>query len=132
MAGIPQSLILLTYKGKILLMHKTNGALDKIAHPWCLIGGFPKNKESFENAINRAVKSETGLKIENVECISEFRYYAELTDDNINKIQREEFQLLDFFSLKDLQKLLLSDSTREFIAKCSYLIDKPLPQPVWN
>lgn len=121
MAVFPQSLILLTYKGKILLMHKTKGVLDTDAHPWCLIGGQRRDKESFEDAMIRSVEKETGIKIENIERISEFKYHATLTDDNINKMQRGEFQLLDFFALKDLQRLLLSDSTREFVVKYGHL-----------
>ena len=58
MADISSSLILLTYKGKILLMHKKSGAMDEEAHPWCFIGGIRKNKESYEAAMSRKVKEE--------------------------------------------------------------------------
>jgi len=104
-------------------MHKTNGVLDPVVHPWSLIGGERREKESFEEAMSRTVEKETGIKIENIERISDFKYHAALTDDNINKIQRGEFQLLDFFAPKDLQKLLLSDSTQEFVSNYSYLTD---------
>lgn len=124
MAGISSSLILLTYKGKILLMHKKSGVMDEEKHPWCLIGGIRENKESSEAAISRRVEKETGIKIENVELISEFRYHAALTDDNINNMQRAENQLLDFFTIKDLQKLFLVDSTREFVLNHADLIKK--------
>src|SRR3989344_932458 len=122
MADSSSCLILLTYKGKILLMHKTKGVLDTVAHPWSLIGGIRRDKESFEDAIIRSVEKETGIKIQNVERISKFKYHAALTDDKINKMQREEFQLLDFFALKDLQKLLLSPSTQEFVFKYEHLL----------
>lgn len=123
MADTSLGLILLTYKGKILLMQKTNGALDTDVHPWSFIGGMPKDRESFEDAMSRSVEKETGIKIENVERIAQFKYHAALTDDNINKMQRGEFQLLDFFALKDLGKLSLSDSTREFVLKYGNLTD---------
>ncbi|KKR14915.1 MAG: hypothetical protein UT44_C0047G0008 [Candidatus Levybacteria bacterium GW2011_GWA1_39_32] len=100
MADISSSLILLTYKGKILLMHKKSGAMDEEAHPWCFIGGIRKNKESYEAAMSRKVEEETG------------------------NIQRGEFQLLDFFTLKDLQKLSLAASTREFVLNHAHLIEK--------
>src|SRR3990167_5083912 len=116
MADISSSLILLTYKGKILLMHKKSGAMDEEAHPWCFIGGIRKNKESYEAAMS--------IKIENVEFVSKSRYFAALTDDNINNIQRGEFQLLDFFTLKDLQKLSLAASTKEFVLNHAHLIEK--------
>ena len=94
------SLILLTYKGKVLLMHKQKSVIDEENHPWCLIGGVRENKESFENAMARRVEKETGIKIENVEFVSENCYHARLTDDNVNKIKRAENQLLDFLHLK--------------------------------
>ncbi len=105
-------------------MHKTNGVLDPESHPWCLIGGAPQTKESFERALARNVQKEAGIKIENIEFISEFRYHSVLTDDNVNKMQRKEFQLLDFFTLKELQKLSLTESTREFISNSESLINK--------
>lgn len=125
MAEAYPSLILLTYKGKILLMHKKTSVMDDKSHPWSLIEGVRQKKESLEDALSRTVEKETGIKIENIEYVSEFRYHAALTDDNINNIKRAENQLLDFFTLKDLQKLLLSSSTREFVTNYSYLIQAP-------
>jgi ADP-ribose pyrophosphatase YjhB (NUDIX family) len=122
MDGISPSLILLTYKGKVLLMHKQKNAIDQESHPWCFIGGFRQDKESFEQALSRRVEKETGIKIENVEFVSEFCYHANLTDDNVNKMQRAENQLLDFFTLKELNKLFLANSTESFISKHSSLI----------
>lgn len=116
------SLILLTYKGKVLLMHRQKNALDGDKYPWSFIGGIKDKKESFENAMTRTVEKETGIKIGNVEFISEFCYHATLTDDNVNKIQREENQSLDFFTPKELNKLSLSKKTQEFISKHSDVI----------
>ena len=48
-------LILLTYKGKALLMHKQKNAIDEEEHPWCFIGGVKKAKESFEDVLQRRV-----------------------------------------------------------------------------
>jgi NADH pyrophosphatase NudC (nudix superfamily) len=116
------SLILLTYKGKVLLMHKQKNVLDEEDHPWCLIGGVRQKRESIEEALQRRVQKETGIKIENVEYVSEFCYHANLTDDNVNKMQRQEFQLLDFFTPRELNKLFLANSTQNFIAKHASLI----------
>lgn len=120
--GILRSLILLTYKGKALLMYKSNSPIDNEKHPWCLIGGIKEEKESFEDALSRRVEKETGIKVEKVEFISECCYHARLTDDNVNKIEREENQLLDFFTLKELKKLFLSQATKQFISKHGSLI----------
>jgi len=116
------SLILLTYKGKVLLMHKQKSVIDEEKHPWSFIGGIRENRESIENAMTRRVEKETGIKIENIEFVSELCYHARLTDDNVNKIQRAENQLLDFFTLKELKKLFLSSQTAQFISKHSTLI----------
>jgi NADH pyrophosphatase NudC (nudix superfamily) len=123
MDGISPSLILLTYKGKVLLMHKQKSVIDEEKHPWCLIGGIREKKESFEQALSRRVEKEMGIKIENVEFVSEFCYHANLTDDNVNKIQRKEFQMLDFFTPRELNKLFLANSTQQFISKHGNLIN---------
>ncbi len=123
MDGISPSLILLTYKGKVLLMHKQKSVVDEEKHPWCLIGGIREKKESFEQALSRRVEKEMGIKIENVEFVSEFCYHANLTDDNVNKIQRKEFQMLDFFTPRELNKLFLANSTQQFISKHGNLIN---------
>jgi ADP-ribose pyrophosphatase YjhB (NUDIX family) len=119
---ISSSLILLTYKGKALLMQKSNSAIDKEKHPWYFIGGIKEKRESFENAMTRRVKKETGIKIEKVEFVSESCYHAKLTDDNVNKIERAENQLLDFFNLRESKKLFLSSTTAQFISKHGTLI----------
>ncbi len=116
------SLILLTYKGKALLMHKQKSVIDEEKHPWSFISGIKEDKESFENAMTRRVEKETGIKIENVEFVSELCYHARLTDDNVNRIQRAENQLLDFFTFKEIKKLFLSNLTAQFMLKHGSLI----------
>jgi len=118
----PKSLVLLTYKNKVLLMYKSNNSIDEEKHPWCLIGGIKEKEESFENAMSRWVEKEMGIKIENVEYVSDYCYHARLTDDNVNKIQRAENQLLDFFTLKEVKNLFLSNTTAQFISKYGALI----------
>ncbi len=114
--------ILLTYKGKALLMYKKSSPMDEEKHAWCFIGGIKENRESFENAMARKVEKEMGIKIEKVEFVSESCYHARLTDDNVNKIKRAEGQLLDFFTLKELRKLFLSNATQQFISKHGALL----------
>ena len=114
--------ILLTYKGKVLLMHKKNSVIDEEKHPWCFIGAVKEKSESFEKAMTRRVQKEMGIKIENIEFVSEFCYRAQLTDDNVNKIQRAENQLLDFFTPNEVKKLFLSRTTEQFITKHGSLI----------
>jgi NADH pyrophosphatase NudC (nudix superfamily) len=96
-------------------MHKQKSVIDEEKHPWCLISGVKGKKETYEKALSRRVENEAGIKIENVQFLSEFCYHAELTDDNVNNIQRKEHQLLDFFSPKEVAKLFLSGETARFI-----------------
>jgi ADP-ribose pyrophosphatase YjhB (NUDIX family) len=103
-------------------MHKEKSVIDEEKHPWCLIGGIRQKKESFEETLSRRVEDETGIKIANVKLVSEFCYHANLTDDNVNKMQRKEHQLLDFFTPRELNKLFLANSTQDFIAKHGNLI----------
>jgi len=103
-------------------MHKSDSSIDKEKHPWCLIGGIKEKEESFEKALERRVHEEMGVKVDNVEYVSESCYHVRLTDDNVNKIQRAENQLLDFFTLGEVKKLFLSNTTAQFISKHSALI----------
>lgn len=118
-----QNLILLTYKGKALLMHKQKGVLDPEEHPWSFIDAINEKGETLEKAMKRRVQKEMGIKIENIEFLSNCYFHANLTDDNVNNIKRSEHQLLDFYSLKEIKKLFLSDSTSQFIFKYGSLIE---------
>jgi len=120
--NISPGLILLTYKGKVLLMHKQKSVIDAEKHPWSFVSGIKDKNESFEKAMTRRVHKEMGIKIENVEYLSEFCYHARLTDFNVNNIKRSENQLLDFFSIKETKKLYLSNDTADFIANHASLI----------
>jgi hypothetical protein len=122
MNSVSLGLILLTYKGKVLLMHKQNSVIDQEKHPWSLITVIKDKKKTFEKTLIDRVYKEMGIKIENVEFVSENYYHVRLTDNNVNSIKREENQLLDFFTLKELKKLYLTGETAKFIASHESLI----------
>lgn len=122
MDGIAPGLILLTYKGKVLLMHKQDSVIDEEKHPWSFISGIKDKTESFEKVLTRRVHKEMGIKIENIEYVSEHYYHARLTDDNVNKMKRSENQLLDFFDVKQAKKLFLSSETARFLLNHASLI----------
>ncbi len=120
-----ESLILLTYKEKILLMikgHVFNSGIQKI---WRLIGGEKGNKESFEKTITRCIKEEMNIKISEVKLLSvspsdnknTYFYHGKLTDNNVNLIERSEGQELQFFDLKELDKIQLATSTNLFFTQ---------------
>ncbi len=114
--------ILLTYKGKALMMYKFNSAVDVEMHDWKFIGGEKMARETSEDALSRIVKNEANIKIGDVKLISNNFYHARLTDENVNQIERSEGQLLDFFTPTDLQKLKLDEDTRNFTSKYANLI----------
>jgi NADH pyrophosphatase NudC (nudix superfamily) len=128
---MPSNIILLTYKGKALLMHKQKSVIDKDIYPWSFIEtNITEKKDTIEKALAKSVQKEMGIKIENIEYVSESCYHAKLTDENVNNIKRSEHQLLDFFTLEEIKKLSLSMSTKDFIVKHG-LIDVT-PRPGYN
>lgn len=116
------SLILLTYKGKALLMYESESAIDTVSHEWSFIKCSKKKGESSRDALSRKVENEAGIKIQDIDYLSENFYHARLSDDNVNNIKRREKQLLDFFTFNDLQKLKLTIQTKKFIQEYGDLI----------
>lgn len=116
--------ILLTYKGKVLLLSEEN-SLDALpCNPWKFIEKYTKGKYAKEELIREVLK-EAKIKISNVTPIfhpdatmlHEKVYYADLSDIHVNNIQRKDTSLLQFYSLKELQKLNLQDSSKHIFVK---------------
>lgn len=123
-------LILLTYRGKVLLkQHEPNPT--NINSNWFCIGGTKKTNESYEEAISRKVEGETSIKLKTIEFLSslsyndrkKYFYHAKLSDENVNNIKREEGQMLQFFTPKELRKLSLATSTQLFLEKHKSIIE---------
>lgn len=125
MTSSHSSRILLTYKGKILLTVTENNpnALQNII--WHFIGGLRQKNKSEKETITRLVEQETSIKLVSVELLSsenlddsiEHYYCAKLTDQDVNNMERAEGQLINFFTVSELEKLPLSTSTKHFISK---------------
>ncbi len=115
--NIPQSSVLLTYKGKILLITPdVNLETGVSVKPWSLIGGQTINKETSKQVIQRKIKSATKLDFENIELLPSKNknrnfFYIELTDNQVNSIERRDNEKLEFFTLKELDKLNLNETT---------------------
>jgi hypothetical protein len=103
-------------------MNKSDGVMDTKQHEWTLIEGAAAKKGLVETEIVRLIEREMGIKISKVDKVEESYYHAQLTDDNVNEIDRSEGKLLDFFAVKELDNLALSESTSQFISKHSALI----------
>lgn len=126
------SLILLTYKGKVLLMHRNAQPNPLKISDWCFIGGVKEKHKSLEETIFTDVERETSIKLKEVELLSnlfsndekQYYYHAKLTDENVNDIKRGEGQALDFFTLRELDRLNLSASTKLFVVKHRDLLEQ--------
>lgn len=120
-----ESLILLTYKEKILLMIRDYDLTSRLKKIWCMIGGKKENNESFEKAIIRKIKEEMNIEVSNVKLLlislsygkDIHFYHGKLTDNNVNRIERAEGQELQFFNLKELDKLHLAASANHFFTQ---------------
>ena len=125
------SRILLTYKGKILLTFTENNpnALQNVL--WHFIGGVKQKDKSEEETITKLVEKETSIKLVSIEFLSsqgfdnstEHFYSAKLTDENVNNMERAEGQIINFFTLSEIEKLPLSISTQLFISKHKDLLE---------
>jgi hypothetical protein len=104
-------------------MRKNTGALDTENREWSLIGVYKKTNEGLEKTLSKTIKKETNIDIENIEPVSKNYFFAKLTDNNVNNIHRDEFQLLNFFTSIEATNLLLSNSTKEFLEHHSDLIN---------
>lgn len=103
-------------------MRKNTGALDLLDKEWCLISVFKKSNEEFKEALSKSVRKETNINIDKIHTVSKNYYIAELSDNNVNNIQRNEYQLLNFFTPSEANNLPLTSTTKEFLKLYSNLI----------
>lgn len=129
-----ESLILLTYKEKILLMIRNyvfNSGKQKI---WRMIGGEKESNESCEKTITRCIKEEMNIEISTIKLLlvtpsdnkDTYFYHGKLTDNNVNLIERTEGQELQFFDLKELDKIQLTTSANLFFTENRNIVEKLL------
>jgi hypothetical protein len=117
------SIILLTYKNKLLLTFKEYSPIFTGPHTWHVIGSTKGTNESFEDAIKRKVKKDTGLQLSRIDFLScssdktQQYFHSELTDTHVNSIVRENGQVIQFFSANELETLVLSPMTEQLISK---------------
>jgi hypothetical protein len=125
-----QSIILLTYKGKVLLMQKDHILATVEQQPWHFISGVKGKNESCEQTIQREVEKVTSIQLGTIDFLGsdtgegekKHFYHTRLTDDNVNKIVRQSGKVVGFFSLKEVDKLLLSLTAQLLITRYKYLL----------
>ena len=129
-----ESLILLTYKEKILLMIRNYVFNSGLQKTWCMIGVEKGSNESCEKTIARCIKEDMNIKINDVKLLliapsdnkNTYFYHGKLTDNNVNLIERAEGQELQFFDLKELNKLQLATSTDLFFTQNKNIVEELL------
>jgi len=112
----------ITYKNKILMLHRDNN--PEIPNPdcWQFIGGQTEGNETYEETARREIKEETNLEISELIPIGEiidknlleyFLYYVELSDEELKNIKLgNEGQELKFFSVDEMKNLKMSVGVR--------------------
>jgi ADP-ribose pyrophosphatase YjhB (NUDIX family) len=129
-----ESLVLLTYKEKILLSIKNYAFNSGVQRIWSLIGGEKKNDESMEKIISRKIKEEMKIEIDDIKFLlvnssenkDTYFYHGKLTDNNVNLIERSDGQELQFFNLKELSKIQLASSAHVFFTQNKNIVEELL------
>lgn len=130
------SLIILTYKGKVLLrLHNTDPSILSIQsnskhNVWSFFSVTREKNKTLKASILAKVEQETGLRLLNAEFLldaivdleNKHFYHASLNDDNVNSIQRENGATLQFFAIKELGGLNLTAPTKMFVVENNALM----------
>lgn len=131
--------VILTYKGKILLLGADIIGIDKFdkytrekigKNLWRFIAGKKTGRESFDQAMIRGIKYITKLELRNIKPLetslknkSKHFYHVELTDKEVNTMERREGQKLEFYTLMELRKMSLADTTAAFLEEYKYAVE---------
>lgn len=124
-------LILLTYKGKVLLLQQENILDSHNDNEWHFIEKSKVKDKLAEKTIIEEVFRETQLKLDGVVLLSkelsedtiQYLFHARLSDKHVNNIERAEGRVLQFFSISELGKLKIKRATKSFFQKNRALIE---------
>ena len=92
--------------------------------------------QSPERTINRRIKFLTNLELENIRLLSKpgkndkdkYYYHSELTDHDVNFMERREGQRLEFYTLEELDNIILSSTTKLFVEENRDTVEELLAQ----
>lgn len=114
------SSIVLTYKNKVLLLSQDIDEKGTELSLWSFIGGKKRGTESHEQTVRRRVKYNTNLELKEIKCLQsktrgrDYYYHGRLSDFEVNHIERREGERLEFYTLKEVDALTLSEKTQDF------------------
>ena len=85
--------------------------------------------------ILQTVEKESGLVISSAKLLltqfdafsKNYFFYTELTDKQVNEITRHEGEELSFFSLKEIEKMKLTDLSKDLLTLCNEQIHESFP-----
>lgn len=114
-------------------MHKDYIVQSLDENPWHFITGVKDKNISCEETIHREVKRETSIELPAVELLGSLDdadrkkhfYHATLTDENVNNMVHRDGKILGFFSVKELDSLLLSLSTKLLLSRHRAILENP-------
>jgi hypothetical protein len=123
-------LIALTYKRKILLKRLEDMHNIINVNTWSFITVEASGSQSGENIIMREVEKITSIPLSSVNLLfgvagvkKHNLYHAGLTDKEVNDIKRIEGQDLQFFTMREIEKLTLSQSSDMVFSRSKSLIE---------
>ena len=110
---------------------------DPLSEIWNFIECRKEANRTHAESIISRIKSDIGITINHVELVScevaeaqkIYYYCGQLTDRNVNEIRRREYQLVNFFSMKEVDELILGTSAHSFWQKHkNFSVDSMLQQ----
>ncbi len=99
----------------VLLIKQKYGALK---NQWALVGGFVKDNETLNDAVNRELQEETGIKVNYLEQLYTF-------GDNIERDPRFRVISVAYFALVNSTKLIVKPDTDAEDAKWFSIYELP-------
>lgn len=122
--------VVLTYKGKLLLKRKDDNTTFYNKNLWSFIEHIGQDRGMPGSNSIKAVEKETGITITSVRLLSSVSdehtkkdfYHGHLTDKQVNEIKREG-QELQFFTLREVEKLSLDETSYMFFHRSKHVIE---------
>lgn len=113
-------------------MHTENNPLFLNEVVWRFIGRNKEKGKSMEETIRREVNRQIGVNLQNIRFLSTVEddttqkhyYHGQLTDAQVNNMKRDNGQTIQFYTLKELGKIPVSPSTRDFLTQHSTIFEK--------
>ena len=123
------SIAFITYKGKILLLHRDNKPTITSPNKWGLIGDHVESGETPEQGLAREAKEEINLDVKNYSLllhifldredgkVEYFYYHIPVEETNLSEIKlQEEGQAIKFKTWDEMKKLDLTVSLTKFLS----------------